>query len=129
MTASAGPAPKCIPFIRRVTELPPLCDFARDAALLQILSGRLANIALEQILLKPFRRFGVQLQQLAARFVLSIFLERAARLNHRNPGPCSELAHCRRKINVLIIHHETEDAPARTAPEAMKSLAAWAHRE
>ena len=63
---------------------------------------------------------------------MALFIATAAAagfLNHSDAGACGKLAHSRRKIDVLIIHHEPEDAPACTAPEAMKSLATWAHCE
>ena len=74
--------------------------------------------------MKPFRGFGVKLKQRAPRLVLAIVLAaRAAFFDHRNSRARSELAHRRGKIEMLVIHHETENASAGAAAEAVKSLA------
>src|SRR5437867_224447 len=49
--------------------------------------------------------------------------------NHSNSGARRELAHGRWKIEVFVIHHKSEGAPACAAPEAMKRLPTWANYE
>ena len=81
--------------------------------------------------MKPFRRFRVQLQQRAPRFVLPIVFAAlgTALFDHRNPRARRQFLHRRRKIEVLVIHHEAENAPARAAAEAMKRLPLRTDRE
>src|SRR3954468_22707613 len=63
--------------------------------------------------------------------MLPILVSRArpALFDHRNPDPLGELLHRCRKFQMLVIHHEPENAAARAAPEAMESLARWTHRK
>ena len=121
---AARPASKRIPFIRRVSELPVLCDRHWNAALLQILSRRRGELFLQKILLKPFRRFRMQAKQSAPRFMLSIFVSAPAAFFHdRNADTRRQFAHGRRKIDVLVFHDEAENASAHAAAETMKRLA------
>ena len=56
-----------------------------DSTLLQIGTGGRREILLQQIFVKPFRRFGMQLQKRASRFVLAIITAAsAAFFDHRN---------------------------------------------
>ena len=61
--------------------------------------------------------------------MLPIFIRSTTFLDHRDTSARGELAHRRRKIDVLIIHHESEDAAARATTETMKCLPARAHYE
>src|SRR2546421_21499 len=61
--------------------------------------------------------------------MLAIVITCAARFYNGDSHPSCEFANGRRKIDVLVIHYETEDAAARSAAEAMKGLPAWAHGE
>src|ERR1700736_984237 len=79
--------------------------------------------------MKPMRRFRVQLQQGAARFVLSILFARAARLHHRNSDTRAQFAHGVGKIDMLVIHNEPKNASARAAAKTMKRLPARTHHE
>src|ERR1700716_1057152 len=115
---AARPASKRVPFIRRVSELPILCDRHWNTALLQM------------ILLKPFRRFRMQAKQSPPRFMLSIFVSAcAALLDNGNINTRRQFAHRRRKIDVLVFHGEAENAPAHAAAETMKRLALGTDRE
>src|SRR5581483_9393305 len=57
-----------------------------------------------------------------SRLVLSVFLRARALLDDRNSHSCRELAHGGRKIDVLVLHHETEGTPPDPAAEAVKCL-------
>ena len=65
----------------------------------------------------------MQLYESAPRFVLAVVLRaRPALLDHWNPGPGREPAHGGGEIDVFVIHHEPENAPADPAAEAVKRL-------
>jgi len=55
--------------------------------------------------------------------------DRAPLFDYRDSGPRREFMNRRRKIEMLVIHHETEDAPADAAAEAVKRLSLRTHRE
>src|ERR1700731_2518228 len=106
-----GAASKRVPFIRRVSELPILCDRHWNTALLQILSRRRGELFLQKILLKPFRRFRMQAKQSPPRFMLSIFVSAgAALLDNGNINARRQFAHGRRKIDVLVFHTKRKNA-------------------
>jgi len=55
--------------------------------------------------------------------VLSIFgVTRAPLFNQRDSNTRRQLAHCGRKIDVLVVHHKAEHAPAHAAAETVKCL-------
>ena len=56
---AARPTAEPVPFIRRVTKLPTLGDFASDSALFQIFPRGFPNFSLGQIFVEPFRSFGM----------------------------------------------------------------------
>src|SRR5207237_963024 len=67
-----------------------------------------------------------------AQFALSLCIVRSVPAGLLVRGDRSArgwVAHCSREINVLVIHHEPEDAPACAAAEAMKRLPGRAHHE
>src|SRR5205823_9885051 len=72
---------------------------------------------------KPFRRFGMQTQQQTPCLMLLHFILAVAFFDNRDSDPRRQFVHCCGKIDMLIIHHETEDAAAHSAPETMKGLA------
>ena len=72
--------------------------------------------------MKPLRRLGVQFQKRSPRFMLSIFVARSALFDHGKANARSQFAHGRRKIDVLILHHEPKNASADAAPETVKRL-------
>ena len=72
--------------------------------------------------MKPFRRFRVQFQQNAPRFVLSIFVRPAALFHDWNADTRSEFAHGRWKIDMLVFHNETKGAPSHAAAKTMERL-------
>ena len=61
--------------------------------------------------------------------MLSIFVHSATLFDYRDPDSRREFAQCRWKIDVLVVHHKPEDAPARAAAEAMERLPAGANQE
>ena len=61
--------------------------------------------------------------------MLSIFVYRATFLDYGDPGARGEFAHGCWKINMFVIHHESENAAANTAAKTMKCLPTRAHRE
>ncbi len=65
----------------------------------------------------------MEFEQSPARFMLSIFVRGGAFLDDRNADPRRQFSHRRWKIEVLVFHHEPENAPADAAAEAMKCLA------
>ena len=68
--------------------------------------------------MKPFRRFGVELKQRPARLVLTIVIAaRAALFDHRNSRARRQFPHRRWKIEMLVIHDETENAPPTPQPK------------
>ena len=70
------------------------------------------------------------MQQRAPRFVLAIVLAaRAALFDHRNAGARRQFPHRGRKIDVLVIHDEAENASADAAAEAVKRLPLRTDRE
>src|SRR4029450_10475758 len=79
--------------------------------------------------MKPFGSVGVQFQQCPARLISPIFILRTAGLHHCNSSARRELPHSRRKIGMLVVHDEPENAPARATTKAMKGLAARADYE
>ena len=130
VTVLARPFQKRVPFIRRVTDLPIFRDRRIDPALFQIITGSLGRFFLQQIVMKPFRRFGVQLQEIAPGFMLAVFIRAdGALFHHRNSDARAELAHRGRKIDVLVIHDEAEDAASHATAEAVKRLALRADRK
>ena len=54
--------------------------------------------------------------------MLSIFVGRSALFDHGNANARGQLAHRSGKIDVLIFHDETKNAPAHPASETMKRL-------
>ena len=125
------PTEKCIPAFRREPDPPILRDPLVDPPPFQIFSRRFADFFLHQVLVKPFRRFGVQLEQRPPRFMLPVLLSgaRTALLDHRNANACRELLHRRGEFEMLVIHHEPKNASARAAAEAMECLPRRTHRE
>ena len=61
--------------------------------------------------------------------MLPIFIARTGStfFHDRNTNPACEFANCRRKIDVLVIHHKPENRASDTAPETMKRLSLWAY--
>ena len=130
ITAIERPFQKCVPTIGRVTDLPVCRDLAIDSAFLQIISRGRADFSLQQIFVEPFRRFRVQLQQRAPSFVLTIVLNACSALfDHWNSRARRQFAHRGRKIDVLVIHHEAENASADAAAETVKRLPRRTDRE
>src|SRR5206468_6564534 len=134
IAARARPTTGVIPLIRRVAELPAVRDLQSDSALLQIFPRRLANFSFDQIFVEPLRSLSMQLDQTLAQFPLPLFIAIARRaparfLDDRNASSRREFADGGWKINMLIIHHKPEDAPACSAAEAMKRLPAWTYCE
>ena len=78
--------------------------------------------------MEPCGRLAVEFQQAATLVAASLFL-RVVVLNEDDPGTLGKLAHDRREVEVLVIHHEAEDAAASAAPEAVEGLARWVHME
>src|SRR5205823_11960541 len=94
ITALERPVEKRVPAIGRKSDLPIVRDPAIDPTLLQILSGRRADFSFDQILVKPFRGFGVKLKQRAPRLVLAIILAaRPAFFDHGNARTRRDLTH------------------------------------
>jgi len=72
----------------------------------------------------------MQLQQSAASCVLSILgTGRTPLFNYRDANTRRQLAHCGRKIDVLVVHHKAEHASADPTSEAVKGLPLWTHME
>ena len=74
----------------------------------------------------------MQLEQTLAQFALPLFIARptpARLLDHRNASSRREFADGGWKIDMLVIHHKPEDAPACAAAETMKRLPARTHHE
>src|SRR5256885_8993048 len=67
----------------------------------------------------------MELEQGAARFMLSIFVRSRAFLDNWNADARRQFSHGRWKIEMLIFHHEPKDASADSAAKAMKRLALW----
>jgi len=65
----------------------------------------------------------MEFEQRAARFMLSIFVRGRAFFDNRNANTGRQFSHGRRKIEVLVFHHEPENASPDAAAEAMKCLA------
>ena len=83
----------------------------------------LYKIFFKKIILKPFRRLGVQLQESPPRLVLTVLLSPgAAFLHHGNADTRTQFAHGRGKIDVLVLHDKAEDRPADATAEAVKGL-------
>ena len=57
--ASACPITERVPFIRGVPKLPALRNFGCNSALPQIFPGGFPDFLLDQILVEPFRSFGM----------------------------------------------------------------------
>ena len=55
--------------------------------------------------------------------MLSIFVDGRSFFDNRNPDPRGQFPDSRRKIGVLIFHHESEDASAHATAETVKRLA------
>ena len=75
--------------------------------------------------MKPIRRFGMQLQQGAPRFMLSIFVNRAALLDNGNAGTRGQFSDSGWEVDVFVLHHEAKNASADAAAETVKGLALW----
>jgi hypothetical protein len=60
---------------------------------------------------------------------LSIFVCRATFFDYGDPSAHRELSHGCRKIDVLVIHYESENAAASAAAKTMKCLPTRAHHE
>ena len=75
------------------------------------------------IFLKPFRRLGMKLEQSSARLMLSILVRSRAFLDDWNAYTRRQFSHRRRKIGVLVFHHEPKNASADPAAKTMKRLA------
>jgi len=73
--------------------------------------------------MKPTRCFGMQFQQRASRFMLSIFVDAAALLDNGNADTRGQFSRGGWKIDVLIFHDEPKNASADAAPETMECLA------
>jgi len=130
VTAFPRPIPKRLPLVRRETDLPVPRHAAIDPALLQIFTRRRGPLALQEIFMKPFRGLRVQLQQRAPRFMLPIIIPaRPAFLDHWDARTRRQFLHRGGKIEMLVIHHEPENAAAGTAAETMKRLALLADVE
>src|SRR3954447_18237536 len=66
----------------------------------------------------------MELKQCAPSFLLSIFAAAGpAFFNDRNPDAGGQFSHRRGKIDMLILHHKTEDTAAHAAAKTMKGLA------
>ena len=61
--------------------------------------------------------------------MLSIFVARATFLDNGDSDARCQLPHSRWKIDMLVIHYETKNAPAHAAAKTMKCLPGWAHNE
>ena len=72
----------------------------------------------------------MQLQQSAASCVLSILgIAWTPLFNYRDANTRRKLAHCGRKIDVLVVHHKAEHAPAHPTSEAVEGLPLRTHME
>src|SRR6267143_4852488 len=71
--------------------------------------------------MKPFRGIGVELQQRAPCFVLTTFLVPPF-LDDWNSSSRRQFVHCRREIDLFVIHDKPENAPTDTAPKAVECL-------
>src|SRR6266567_9155265 len=79
--------------------------------------------------MKPLRRFGVQPQQQTPRFVLLCFILAAALFHNWDSDPRRQLVHRYGKIDMLVIHHEAENAAPRATAKTVKGLALRTDRE
>ena len=61
--------------------------------------------------------------------MLSRFLWSTLFIHNRDSGPSSELADSGRKIDMLVLHYESENAPPHAAPKTMESLTLGTHME
>src|SRR5882724_3441995 len=132
IAARARPTTECIPLIRRVAELPALRDLHRNPPGPQIFSRRFAHFSFDKIFVEPLGSLSMQLEQTLAQFALPLFIARpppARLLDHRNASSRREFADGGGKIDMLVIHHKPEDAPACAAAETMKRLPARTHHE
>src|SRR5262245_21935641 len=64
----------------------------------------------------------MKFQQCSAGFISVMLIRSAALFHHWNSSARRELAHCRWKIGMLVIHDEAKNGPARATAEAMKGL-------
>ena len=64
----------------------------------------------------------MELEQRTSRFMLSILILTAALLDDRNADSRRQFPDRRRKIDVLVLHHESKNASPNAAAETMKRL-------
>ncbi len=72
--------------------------------------------------MEPGRRFNVEGEQAFADLVATIVIRAARFLDDGNPRTLGEAAHRADKVEMLVVHDETKNRPARTAAEAVIGL-------
>ena len=77
---------------------------------------------LKQVVVKPGGSLGVQCEQSLAQCMTAIVLLTPGLFENGNSRALGEPTHRRGKIQVFVVHYETENRPAGTAAEAMIGL-------
>ena len=125
---SQRPVTECLPSSRGVADLPAHRDLLCEAAVFQIGACMFGFPGAEEVEVKPCGGLPVEFQQTAP-LVASFLFPRIVVLHQDDPGALGQFTDCREEIEMLVIHHKTEDSTARPASEAVERLTRGIHME